>query len=167
MKKPVLNVADVELKPMVTGLPPELEGTFGGARMGQIGMVVGAQKLGYNITSVPPGRRAFPQHSHRANEEMFFVLEGTGEARIGDQRYPIAKGDVVACPPGGPDTAHQIINTGTTELRYLAVSTKIAPEVCEYPDSKKVGVMVEPGFRFLTRAGESAGYWDGEPPVDN
>jgi uncharacterized cupin superfamily protein len=165
MKKPVMNISDVDLRPMPAGLPPELEGTYGGSRMGQIGMHIGAQKLGYNVTAVPPGRRAFPFHSHRANEEMFFVLEGSGEVRIGAERHPIKQGDVVACPPGGPETAHQIVNTGTSELRYLAVSTKIAPEVAEYPDSKKVGVLVDPTFRFLMRAGESAGYWDGEPPV--
>jgi hypothetical protein len=38
--------------------------------------------------------------------------------------YIARSGDVIACPAGGRETAHQIINTGTDELRYLAVSTK-------------------------------------------
>lgn len=160
-----MNIADVELRPNPAPLPPELETTFGGARMGQIGAVVGAQKLGYNVTAVPPGRRAFPFHSHRVNEEMFFVLEGEGEVRIGDARHPIKKGDVVACPPGGPETAHQMINTGATELRYLAVSTKMVPEIAEYPDSKKFGVLGEGGLRFLSRTDLSLPYYDGEPPA--
>jgi uncharacterized cupin superfamily protein len=42
----------------------------------------------------------------------FFVL-GLGEVRIGSETL-ITRGDFVACPPGGPETAHQIINTGTT-----------------------------------------------------
>ncbi len=164
MKKPILNIADVELRPFPAPVPKELEGTFG-ARMGQIGAVIGAQKLGYNVTAVPPGRRAFPLHNHRVNEEMFLVLEGEGELRIGEERHAIKKGDVIACPPGGPETAHQIINTGSGELRYLAVSTKSYPEIAEYPDSKKFGVMGDWGFRFLSRAELSLGYYDGEPPA--
>ena len=38
----------------------------------------------------------------------------------------------------GKELAHQIINTGSTELRYLAVSTMVYPEAVEYPDSAKV-----------------------------
>ena len=35
----------------------------------------------------------------------------------------------MACPAGGPESAHQIINCGDEELRYLAVSTQRAPEI--------------------------------------
>jgi uncharacterized cupin superfamily protein len=139
--------------------------------MGLIGPMIGAQRLGYNVTVVPPGRRAFPFHSHRVNEEMFFVLAGRGEVRIGPDTHPIREGDVIACPPGGPETAHQIVNTGDAELRYLAVSTKLSPEIAEYPDSGKFGVLAEltgadgrrDMFRFLGRPDQSVGYYDGEP----
>ncbi|HEY8075329.1 MAG TPA: cupin domain-containing protein [Labilithrix sp.] len=163
MKKPIVNIADVELRPFAAPIPEELQGTFG-CRMAMIGPAIGAQKLGYNVTAVAPGRRAFPFHSHRANEEMFFVLEGEGELRIGSERHAIKKGDFIACPPGGAETAHQIINTGSAELKYLAVSTKITPEIAEYPDSKKFGVLAE-NFRFVSRADLSLGYFDGEPPA--
>lgn len=130
------------------------------AMMAMIGPRVGAQKLGYNVTVVPPGKRAFPLHNHRANEEMFFVLEGEGELRLGKERHPIKKGDVIACPPGGPDTAHQILNTSSAELRYLAVSTKISPELAEYPDSGKFGVLSE-GFRYVGKPDGSLDYYAG------
>jgi uncharacterized cupin superfamily protein len=163
--KRILNVADVEF------------GNWGhgeafAARLGDVGRRLGAQKLGYNVTAVPPGKRAFPLHNHRVNEEMFFVLEGEGELRVGEERHPIRRGDVIACPPGGPETAHQIVNTSASaELRYLAVSTMMSPEIVDYPDSGKFGVrhQGEPGaggerpvFRFIGRAGQSIDYWDGE-----
>lgn len=103
---------------------------------------------------------------------MFFILEGEGEARIGDQHYPVRRGDVIACPPGGPETAHQIVNTSeTAELRFLAVSTRLSPEICDYPDSGKTGVYAEyppgpdgkpQGARFLIRTGTTLDYWEGE-----
>lgn len=165
MTRPILNIADLEFRPWGKGERFE-------ARMGAIGTRLGAQKLGYNLTALPPGKRAFPFHNHRANEEMFFVVEGEGEVRIGEARYPIRSGDVIACPPGGPETAHQIINTSqTAELKYLAVSTRLSPEIADYPDSGKFGVLAElpPGadgkprvWRFLGRGEASLDYWEGE-----
>jgi uncharacterized cupin superfamily protein len=169
--KPVLNLDEVQI-----GDRPQMFQPTGKAverfasRMGAVGARIGARMLGYNITAVPPGKRAFPLHNHHANEEMFFILQGTGELRVGDERYSLRTGDFIASPPGGPDTAHQIINTGTQELRYLAVSTMITPETVEYPDSGKIALLsrqpVADGstrlVRHIGRPGDSVDYWDGE-----
>ncbi len=161
MTKYILNIDDVAYKPSPLPLPDRLKAKYG-AVMGQIGAALGSQKLGYNVTRVPPGKRAFPRHHHRVNEEMFFVLEGSGEVRIGEETFPIRKGDVICCPPGGPELAHQIVNTSDAELCYLAVSTKESPEIAEYPDSGSFGVL-SPWGRFLGRWRDSLGYWDNEP----
>ena len=64
-----------------------------------------------------------------------------------------------------------IVNTGEEELRYLAVSTKMSPEIAEYPDSGKFGVLAElpseaggkpQAFRFVGREGQQLDYWEGE-----
>jgi uncharacterized cupin superfamily protein len=101
---------------------------------------------------------------------MFFVLQGTGEVRIGSATHALRAGDIVACPAGGSESAHQIVNTGTEELRYLAVSTRLSPEICDYPDSGKFGIYDERPdaagnsklFRHLSREGKGIDYWDGE-----
>jgi hypothetical protein len=102
---------------------------------------------------------------------MFFVIEGQGELRFGDALHPIRAGDIIACPPGGPETAHHIVNTSEADLKFLAVSTRLSPEVCEYPDTGRFGLLAEmPGaadgkpreLRFMGRAGESLEYWQGE-----
>lgn len=85
MSHPILNIADVELYPR-----PDSFAATGAAKdrfdaqMGFIAARIGAKQLGYNLTAVPPSKRAFPFHSHRANEEMFYVIEGKGEVRIGN-----------------------------------------------------------------------------------
>jgi len=172
MLKPVINIADVSLDPT----PPMFAPTGSAAerfeaKTGVIGARIGARKLGYNITAVPSGKRAWPFHSHPAKEEMFFVLQGGGEVRIGEARYPIRTGDIIACPAGGGETAHQIINTGTEELRYLAVSTEHSLEMAQYPDSGKFAVKAEFGialdgtpqrFLFVGRETQPVDFWDGE-----
>jgi uncharacterized cupin superfamily protein len=173
MPRPILNIDDVEFRAWGhnAGWPVGANARENyQAKLGDIGRRLGAQKLGYNVTIVPPRKRAFPFHNHRANEEMFFVLAGQGELRIGEERHPIRAGDVICCPPGGAETAHQIINTSDAELKYLAVSTRISPEIGEYPDSGKFGVYGEftgadgksQGFRFIGRPDGNVDYWDGE-----
>jgi uncharacterized cupin superfamily protein len=166
--RPILNIADVDPQPLPMQAPGALADKYE-SKMGPIGARIGARKLGYNLTIVPPGKRAFPRHNHHVNEEMFFVLVGSGEVRIGERTFAIKQGDVVACPPGGPESAHQIVNTGASEMRYLAVSTKLSPEIAEYPDSGKFGVLGELAtdgaprmVRYLGRLGDSLEYWDGE-----
>jgi uncharacterized cupin superfamily protein len=122
--------------------------------------------LGYNLTELPPGKSQCPFHSHRSEEEMFLILDGVGELRFGNQTYSIRKNDVIACPTGGPEVAHQIINTGSTVLRYLSLSNQSDVEVCEYPDSNKIGVFAAelntPRLRALVRAEATVDYYDRE-----
>jgi len=172
MPKPIINIDDVALEPWPAGFAPTgAAAERFDAKIGGIAPRIGAQKLGYNITAVPPGKSAFPSHNHHANEEMFFVLQGSGELRMGENTYPVRVGDVIACPAGGKEAAHQILNTGTEELRYLAVSTKLSPELVEYPNSGKFGVLAElpesadgkpQRFMFVGRESGSLNYWEDE-----
>jgi uncharacterized cupin superfamily protein len=135
-----------------------------------IGVGLGARKLGYNLTEIPPGKRAFPYHFHHVNEELFLVIEGTGTVRTPAGEFPLGPWDLLCCP-AGPEGAHQIANTGTTPLRYLALSTMQDPEVVEYPDSQKYGVVAgrPPGGRPTDAAFHAfafkknrVDYWEGE-----
>lgn len=129
---------------------------------------IGAQKLGYNLTVLPPGKAQCPFHNHHGEEEMFLILEGEGELRFGDSSYPILKHDVIACPTGGPEVAHQILNTGTTTMRYLALSNLVEIDTCEYPDSNKISVACgrgEKGVRKMFRSENTVEHYDRESNV--
>ncbi len=159
MNKPVVNLDEVTFDDV------EENGVFT-SRRALFSAGIGARKLGYNLTELAPGKTQCPFHSHREEEEMFLILEGEGELRFGAQRFPLRRHDVIACPTGGPEVAHQIINTGTTPLRYLSLSTQSATEVCEYPDSGKIGVFASTsptsGVRRMFRAEAGVAYYDGE-----
>jgi uncharacterized cupin superfamily protein len=150
----VLNIEDLKLEHLKEGDQFETNCV-------RIGPLLGAKDLGYSYDIVPPGKRSCPFHSHRGEEEMFFILRGNGTLRFGDESRKIRAGDVICCPTGGPETAHQIINDSGAELAYLSVSTMMPAEVCEYPDSKKIGAFGG-GLRHMTRANDSVDYWTGE-----
>ena len=145
---------------------PELQQALPSAVLERLGPTLGLKKLGCSVTEVAPGRTAYPFHSHRVNDELFFVLAGGGELRLGDERHPVQAGDLIGCPAGDPASAHQLINTGREPLRYLAISSQLDPEICEYPDSGKVGVYAgddeNGGLVHLTRYADQVDYWQGE-----
>ena len=103
---------------------------------------LGARRLGYNVSALAPGASGAPYHNHHVNEEMFLILAGEGELRFGERTFPVRPLDIIACPPGGREVAHALTNTGNTELRYLALSTRDPHDVCEFPDTDQVGVYV-------------------------
>ena len=131
----------------------------------RIGAKLGAKDLGYSYDVVPPGKRSCPFHSHHAEDEMFFIVRGKGTLRYGDESRPIRAGDVICCPTGGADTAHQIVNDSDAELAYLSISTMAPAEVCEYPDSKKIGAyggLTPSRVKHMTEAAAKVDYWKGE-----
>lgn len=120
-----------------------------------------ALKMGATIDVLDPGKRGCPYHLHHAQEEMFIVLEGHGTMRVAGEMLPVKAGDIVFVPPG-PEYPHQMINTSDAPLKYLSISTREFPEVCEYPDSNKMQSFA-PSFRRMSRLDTDLDYWDGEP----
>lgn len=128
-----------------------------------IGEKIGAKKLNYSFAIIPPGKKMCPFHNHRINEELFIIFEGQGVLRFGDKSYSLKPFDVIACPPGDQSVAHQIINTGSQDLKYFCLSTNEAVDICEYPDSNKILVVDKPhGFRHVFKACSAVDYFEGE-----
>ena len=160
---PVINIADVPLRDVEHGDAFE-------AKVGSFGRTIGSTGIGVMLHVVPPGKKAFPFHVHHQTHELFVILEGEGTYRFGDKTYPVKTNDVLAAPTGGPEVAHQIINTGSAPLKYLGISaTPAGTEVVEYPDSGKFGVgsrydreSGKSGLRYVGRVEDSLDYWDGE-----
>ena len=59
-----MNVDEVSFQKCSNGDRFEFE-------VGWVGLELGSRKLGFNVTVFPPGKSAWPFHSHHANEEMF------------------------------------------------------------------------------------------------
>jgi mannose-6-phosphate isomerase-like protein (cupin superfamily) len=66
------------------------------------------------VTLDPDGGQV-PWHNQE-QDEVYLVLEGTGEMCLGDERVVMTAGQAVAIPPR---VFHQITNVGTTPLRLV------------------------------------------------
>ncbi|MBN8249237.1 MAG: cupin domain-containing protein [Verrucomicrobia bacterium] len=84
----------------------------------------GSENLAARLWRLPPGS-ANTLHRHLRQEEFYFVLEGTGRIRVGDETLTVPKhGGVLV----GPERLRQVFNDTDTEVLWLIVG---APEELE------------------------------------
>ena len=114
-----------------------------GLRAEQIVRNAGGELLGGTLYDLAPGHEGVPLHIHHGMEELVVVLSGRPTLRTLQGESELAPGDVVSFPRGRRG-AHTLANQSEERVRYLMVSTKVMPEVVEYPEEGTV--------RMLTRA---------------
>ncbi|HEY1655948.1 MAG TPA: cupin domain-containing protein [Candidatus Tumulicola sp.] len=132
----------------------------------EVGFAIGARKLGYRVSTLAPGRRFCPLHSHARSEEMFFILSGTPSVRTLSGTFRCREGDFVALPVGESGT-HQLLNESREPATVLLLGREVDVESCYYPDSDKVLVdalvpIVKGRVDVLVRATPALDYFDGE-----
>ena len=108
------------------------------------------------IARIPPGKKAYPYHSHSAQWEFYHVISGKGVVRHKEGRTAIEPGDAFMFKPGEP---HQLTNNGAVDLILYVVADNPLGEACHYPDSGKWSVPLPE--RRLVRS-EALDYYDGE-----
>jgi mannose-6-phosphate isomerase-like protein (cupin superfamily) len=69
--------------------------------------------------TLEPGQ-ATERHYHRATEEIYFVLKGSGAMEVDGSTRHIRPGEAVLIPAGA---WHTLENDGTSELRILCCCT--------------------------------------------
>jgi uncharacterized cupin superfamily protein len=55
--------------------------------------------IGVSHFRYAPGRRNVRGHSHREQEEVYVVLDGSGHVKLDDDTFPVRKWDVVRVAP--------------------------------------------------------------------
>ena len=85
----------------------------------------GSENLGARLWRMPP-RSANTLHKHIRSEEFYFVLEGTGRMRVGEETLTVPKhGGVLV----GPDQLRQVFNDTDEEVLWLIIG---GPEELEF-----------------------------------
>lgn len=66
-----------------------------------------------------PGQ-AQKAHAHPGADKLYYVVEGSGEFSLGDEKQTLSKGELMHVPEGIP---HGVTNTGNARLSVLIVIT--------------------------------------------
>lgn len=115
----------------------------------------GSVRTGLRLYAVDPGQASAPFHWHTGEEELFLVLEGAGELRLGEERFDVGPGHLLGRPPNS-GVAHAFV-AGEAPLLLLGYGTRVTTDICFYPDSQKVSL-----GRGHTARLPQLDYWDGE-----
>ncbi len=147
----------------------QVEGSYGG-RWKLLARQAGSDLTGLNWGKLDEGEEGAPPHVHSADEEIFVVLEGTGELELWPapqsvsaterEKHAIRAGSVVA-RPAGTRVAHSL-RAGADGLAYLAYGTREPNDLAYYPRSNKIYFR---GLGLIARL-EDLDYDDGEPHLD-
>jgi mannose-6-phosphate isomerase-like protein (cupin superfamily) len=91
----------------------------------------GSENLGARLWRLPP-KSANTLHKHIRSEEFYFVLEGVGRIRIGENTLTIPKYGAVLV---GPEQLRQVFNDTETDVLWLIVG---APEEADLQTGAKL-----------------------------
>ncbi len=117
----------------------------GDLRVERVASKAGAEQLGGTLYELAPGADGVPLHLHHGMEELAVVIAGTPTLRTLEGEFALVAGDVVAFPCGRRG-AHTLVNRAGTPARYLMLSTKVMPEIVEYPEQGTVRVLTRSPF---------------------
>jgi uncharacterized cupin superfamily protein len=98
-------------------------------------------KCSVNFVELQPGNYAYGYHYHEANEEVFYIISGTGIVRTPQGEITVGASDAITFP-AGPEGAHVIRNGSETEkLVYIDFGAVSVPEIVHLPDFGKLMVI--------------------------
>lgn len=119
------------------------------------------QNLNFDVRQLNPGQYCSAYHYHRFAEELFLIISGSATLRTPGGLDIVTGGDLIFFEKGETG-AHQLYNHTPEPCVYLDMRTFLGYDVCEYPDSNKV---------YLVLTGEifdkdvQLGYFDGEEDI--
>jgi mannose-6-phosphate isomerase-like protein (cupin superfamily) len=90
----------------------------------------GSENLGARLWRLPP-KSANTLHKHLRSEEFYFVLEGTGRLRVGDETLTVPRHGGVWV---GPEPLRQVFNDTDDEVLWLIIG---GPEELEFLQGSK------------------------------
>ncbi len=112
-----------------------------GADWDLLGNAAGCDKIGLRRIRISPGKQSTPVHAHFGEEEIFYVLRGSGWSWQERGVHAIGPGDVILHPHGGP--AHTVV-AGDEGIDVLAFGDNLRHEAVRFPriDAAWIGGMV-------------------------
>ncbi len=124
-----------------------------------LGYKAGSVTVGANRLQIPPGRMPNPPHLHGAEEEIFYVLSGSGLSWQDGETFEVRAGD---CIVHVANTKAHTLRAGEDGLDVLAFGQRVAVELCNLPRAETGWL----GPRWVPTAGPDPWHADAElgPP---
>ncbi|SDM33137.1 Cupin domain-containing protein [Paenibacillus sp. OK060] len=77
-----------------------------------------------DFVEIPPGV-SIGVHTHNENEEIYFIIEGTGLMTLGEKEYEVVAGDVISNPLHG---THGLVNNSNSTMKVYIFQVSLQRE---------------------------------------
>jgi len=85
-----------------------------------LGKALGLSGCEISLNSCPPGVFAPFVHSHKQNEEVYIILNGSGMFYVDGEEFPVGEGDAIRVAPDGK----RAISPGDGGIIYICIQTQ-------------------------------------------
>jgi uncharacterized cupin superfamily protein len=113
----------------------------------------GLTQFGASLDRLMPGAWSSQRHWHSAEDEFLYLLSGTLTLVDDAGETPVFPGDAIAWRHGDPN-AHHLTNRGDAPATYLIVGSRVAGDICTYPDEGERQINLATTWQIVTDAGE-------------
>lgn len=97
----------------------EPPGHVGGFSKYLVGTHNGSTTMDFRISRYPIRGRV-DLHTHEHEEQIYYIISGTGTGQLGQERFLLQPGDTLFVPP---TVEHAVENTGDEDLVFVVVTS--------------------------------------------
>jgi uncharacterized cupin superfamily protein len=106
------------------------------AYLRSLSIPAGLQRIGLHLARLPSGKEPNEYHTHRFEEEFYYILSGRGAILMDGVEQEVGPGDFIAFP--SPSVPHVLRNPYPGDLLYLVGGERRDFEFAEFPRHGKV-----------------------------
>ncbi len=151
--RPVAVVAsDAPLRTKKTVYPAIFAVKVEGRERRPLGDLFGLTNFGVNLTRLAPGAMSALRHTHKKQDELVYVLQGTPTLVTNAGETLLGPG-MCAGFKAGTGNAHRLVNETAEDVVYLEVGDRTPGESVEYPDDDIVMKTVDGKMTFTKKDG--------------
>jgi uncharacterized cupin superfamily protein len=149
--KPVAIAAlDIAPRAQASVYPEPFASRMAGRQKRALGDYFGLANFGINLTRLAPGGASALRHTHSAQDEFVYVLQGKATLVIDEAEVELVPG-MCAGFRAGDGNAHQLVNRGADDVLYLEIGDRTPGDSVVYPDDDIAAGTDAAGQRRFTR----------------
>jgi uncharacterized cupin superfamily protein len=149
---PKIDIAAIPAQ-QIASYPKEFAPVISGREKQRIGDAAGLTQFGVNITRIRAGSASALRHTHEAEDEFIYMLEGELVLAENGGETVLRAGDAAGFKAGS-GIAHCLINRSDRDAVYLEVGTRAKSERVHYPDVDFFMERDERGRHWYRKSGE-------------